>query len=34
MKPTPEIIAIVNQTPDLDQFGKVHGLPWTENEKL
>ncbi|MGY8688158.1 MAG: hypothetical protein ACKVHP_10540, partial [Verrucomicrobiales bacterium] len=24
----------MNQTPDLDQFGKVHGLPWTENEKL
>ena len=34
MKPTPEIIAIVNQTPDLDQFGKVHGMPWTENEKI
>lgn len=34
MKPTPEIIAIVNQTPDLDEFGKVHGMPWPENEKL
>ena len=34
MKPTPEIIAAVNQTPDLDEFGKVHGSPWPENTAI
>ena len=34
MKPTPEIIALVNQIPDLDEFGKVHGLPWPESAKI
>jgi|MDTC01.3.fsa_nt_gb HEAT repeat protein len=31
MKPSSEIIALVNQIPDLDEFGKVHGTPWPEN---
>ena len=30
MKPTAELIALVNQTPDLDRQGKVHGKPWAE----
>ncbi len=34
MKPTAEIIALVNQTPDLDEHGKVHGTPWPENVKI
>lgn len=34
MKPTPEIIALVNQTPDLDQFGKVHGASWPESASI
>ena len=34
MKPTEAIIALVNETPDLDEFGKVHGVPWPESAKI
>jgi len=34
MKPTEAIIALVNGTPDLDEFSKVHGAPWPENTKI
>ncbi|MDA7614035.1 HEAT repeat domain-containing protein [Verrucomicrobiales bacterium] len=34
MKPTAEIIALVNETPDLDEYGKVDGAPWPESAKI
>ena len=31
MKPTKEIIDVVNQAPDLDKQGKVHGDTWEKS---